>query len=529
VLAESTGIAPVSNRPLVRLRKPQLIGLALILLLAAILRVHGIGIAALTVDELGSMETAAGRGQIHLNLPRDVLLTPPPPVTHLKGGGSIAAVPQLMTADVHPPLYFLLLRIWQDLFGDSDVASRMLSAVTGVAGVALIFDVGRLLGDAGVGLWAALLMALAQPEIIYSREARPYALLAAAALAAADALVRIVKLGPNRRRRLALFTCLVAACLTHYFVLPAIVAMLVYALVRLRGSIRQEVLICFLAAGGAVLVFWGHGLWMQRANFSDPWMYWFRDDLPDHISQTWRRFAALPLRYLAEPSNRSGAAILGGIVLYLLPWLLVRRKPAILLPAMWLLGCAMLITLLDLSRQTNQLAWIKYSLLAGPAVYLIIPMLLNARLKHVLPLAAAIYCAIATPQIYEDARNGAKGDFKTLAADLGNRTKPDDVILFAGAGWGDWYTGTLYMGVERYAKRMPQSVVLLKNIVSPELSNLLQYRRCWLVMSYTSQTPRLFLPNWQARKLNVYPGVAILYELTAPRPINEDKRTLPSG
>ena len=40
---------------------------------------------------------------------------------------------QLVIADVHPPLYYLLLRFWSAAFGQSDVAARIPSAIFGMA------------------------------------------------------------------------------------------------------------------------------------------------------------------------------------------------------------------------------------------------------------------------------------------------------------------------------------------------------------------------------------------------------------
>src|SRR5262249_58601165 len=46
-------------------------------------------------------------------------------------------------ADIHPPGYYLLLKAWYDLTGDSELALRSLSALTGVALVALLYRLRR--------------------------------------------------------------------------------------------------------------------------------------------------------------------------------------------------------------------------------------------------------------------------------------------------------------------------------------------------------------------------------------------------
>jgi Dolichyl-phosphate-mannose-protein mannosyltransferase len=489
------------------------IGVALILIVAAALRIHGIGAESLSIDELGSMETAAGRGQVHLTLPRGVLLSPPPVATSLAGARPVWDVPAMMQSDVHPPSYFIALRLWQDVFGGGDVASRSLSAAAGVIGVLLIFDVGRWLADAGVGLCAALLMAVASPQISIAHDVRPYALAMVLVLAAADVLLRVERVGPRRARRIALTAFLCAAGLTHYFVVPVALAMAVYAIVHLRGLARRQVMISFAAAGALALILWGPQAWAQRSNFTNPWMYWFNAAGTDHISNTLRQAMILPLRYLADPPTTATTAASFSAILFLLPWLLCRRMPSIILPGLWLTACVGLVLVLDLCRSTNQLAWIKYTVLAAPAVYLMLPMLQRRGWPRAgLAAAATLYCLLALPQAY----HYNNSDLRACIAKYERLSQPDDPVIFAGAGWGDWYTGGLYMGLERYATRMPRSVVLLREPASPSLLTELRERSrpCWMILGWTSQAPDVYMPGWQWRIVDSFPSIASLYKLT---------------
>ena len=86
-------------------------------------------------------------------------------------------VPQ---CDPHPPLYFLLLKGWIALFGDSAAALRTPSALFGIASTAVVYAAGREVDRTtgrGIAWVAALLFALAPFQIYFSNEARPYALL----------------------------------------------------------------------------------------------------------------------------------------------------------------------------------------------------------------------------------------------------------------------------------------------------------------------------------------------------------------
>ena len=75
------------------------------------------------------------------------------------------------------PLYYLLLRPWLAVLGDSAVALRSLSLLFGVATVPLMYLLGRDLVDARTGVVSAFLMALSPFWIFYSQEGRMYTLL----------------------------------------------------------------------------------------------------------------------------------------------------------------------------------------------------------------------------------------------------------------------------------------------------------------------------------------------------------------
>ena len=103
---------------------------------------------------------------------------------------SIARLPFLgmlrATADdVHPPLYHAILYGWMRLFGDSEIALRLPSAIMGIANIYLIYRLGTVLWDRLTGMFAAALLAFSSFHIWYSQEARMYALLTLMATACA--------------------------------------------------------------------------------------------------------------------------------------------------------------------------------------------------------------------------------------------------------------------------------------------------------------------------------------------------------
>jgi 4-amino-4-deoxy-L-arabinose transferase-like glycosyltransferase len=161
-----------------------------ILLLAALVRLWGLGVQSLWLDEAFS--------HLFATLPLRV------------------AWQAIIVDAVHPPLYYLLLRPWLALAGGSEFALRFPSAVAGVLSVALVLQAGRRWLGVSAGWWAALLLALNPFHVWYSQEARMYALLGLLALAGLLAFWQA--LHDQRPRVWAVLAGVSAlAYLTHYF------------------------------------------------------------------------------------------------------------------------------------------------------------------------------------------------------------------------------------------------------------------------------------------------------------------------
>lgn len=78
--------------------------------------------------------------------------------------------------DVAPPLYFLMLHAWMNLFGNSVAAFRGFSVLFGVLTVISAGKLGSILFDRKTGLVSAFLTAVHPFQIWYSQEGRMYSL-----------------------------------------------------------------------------------------------------------------------------------------------------------------------------------------------------------------------------------------------------------------------------------------------------------------------------------------------------------------
>lgn len=121
-----------------------------------------------------------------------------------------------LSQDTHPPLYFLLILLSKEIFGESDFAYRFPSVLFGLLLIPLLYQFGLSLAGRKVGLIAALLAVFNPLFIWFSQEARMYTLVILLATAASYALWR--GLTSDRVLRWLLLYILLSALafLTHY-------------------------------------------------------------------------------------------------------------------------------------------------------------------------------------------------------------------------------------------------------------------------------------------------------------------------
>jgi uncharacterized membrane protein len=97
----------------------------------------------------------------------------------IKPGSTVADTVRSLAVDVpqHPPLYFVLTRIWMQAFGGSPTATRSLAAVISLFSLPAIYFLGaELFQSRFVGAIAAVLLALSPFDILFAETSRQYSL-----------------------------------------------------------------------------------------------------------------------------------------------------------------------------------------------------------------------------------------------------------------------------------------------------------------------------------------------------------------
>ncbi|HXX93941.1 MAG TPA: glycosyltransferase family 39 protein, partial [Planctomycetota bacterium] len=183
---------------------------------------------------------------------------------------------RLIHQDAHPPLYFLLLHPWVKVAGDSEILLRLPSALLGVASLPLLYRLGRFLSGPREGLVAMALLAVAPFHVLYSQEARSYALLFYLCLLSLDLLAAVHREPTCRARWIALAAVTAAIVYTEYLGVFFILGELALAAAWSRGD-RPFARRCLAAAGAALVLYlpWvpfayghvtqvGRGFWLPK-------------------------------------------------------------------------------------------------------------------------------------------------------------------------------------------------------------------------------------------------------------------------
>jgi len=139
---------------------------------------------------------------------------------------NFADIAKWTSFDVHPPLFYWLLKIWAAFFGHSDVALRSFSVFCGGLVILLGFLLSRKLFGKKVGYLTLPLLAISPMLLRYGIEMRMYALAVVIVFAQILVLIKAREVDSNSLRKWWVFygVLLAAGMWTHYFTALAVLA-----------------------------------------------------------------------------------------------------------------------------------------------------------------------------------------------------------------------------------------------------------------------------------------------------------------
>lgn len=479
--------------------------LALVLLIAALVRCTGLN-RPMSYDELWHLGLSTGRGSPIGQLEADRVYLDPPRQTSLEGAPPFWKCWTGMDGVLHPPLYVITLRLWRDLFGQSDIAAIWYSAAWSLLAIAMVFATVRLFTDAYVTALISLAVALARTQVYFAQAIRGYEMLIGLGAIAMWLMVRIEIFGSTRRRLMVLALATLPILLTHYFSAGAVAAIVLYGLWRGRPY-RLAFFLSLVAVGAVYAVVWLpfairqlDALWtgdaflkVERVNLFDETILMF----------------GTPFRLIVDATQTThlagvlGAAISGAVIFVLVH----RRYPRALVPALcWTVMSIGLIAFLDIARSTRHGLFIRYLAIATPGVFVLFAALvcvLPEKLRLVAASALVVGAIIVRPpgrEVLFDAPG-----FARISEWLAKETPPDEAILLFRGNARAGYPDDVFIHCSHEPGLFPRPLVKVESPLTREIVRQLP-RRAWLVVPVTD-------PESLGR---TFPGVRVLTSMQIP-------------
>ncbi|MDQ7025284.1 MAG: glycosyltransferase family 39 protein [Anaerolineae bacterium] len=438
-----------------------LIVVTLLLLIAAFVRFHNLGVQSLWYDE----GVAYGHSQRNL----------------------FEMIP-LLRNNVHVPAYFASLSLWEDFVGSTEFGLRSYSVLWSILGVAATYALGKRLFSPIAGMSAAAFVILNTFSIYYAQETRMYAMMATIGALSmwvfAGLWQRLLMPSHNSSNNLwkwgvALAVLNTVGAYTHFSYALVMLAQGALAILALGNLLKQYIggdvpfdvlrrafVIYFLANLATILLF---SPWLVTAisqvsaqpNISDT-VSWI--DM-NRILQGWMSYG---ITYQETLGSMNFVVYFFLIFAFLAPEKSQSRTWwRMLLPIVWvLLSIAVYSTLGLYTRYLRFLlpAQIGFALWMGRGVWMlwqVIPRAaqnpehsLRTRLARQMPKIASFVAVAAfsytlangIPPLYNDA-DYQRDDYRQLAQIIAEESQPDDAIILSAPGlqeiFGYYYDGDL--------------------------------------------------------------------------------------
>jgi mannosyltransferase len=159
----------------------------------------GIGLRTLTLEHklLAGLVVVGAGLRLYMLADKSIWLDEAFSIT-ISQRGLLDVLRMVVRTDTHPPLYYLLLKVWMVL-GEGEARVRLLSTLFSIAAIPVMYKVTQVLyEDRRVGLVGAAILAFSPFQVWYAQETRMYAMLTFLVLASAYFFLRALRYGERK-------------------------------------------------------------------------------------------------------------------------------------------------------------------------------------------------------------------------------------------------------------------------------------------------------------------------------------------
>jgi len=370
-------------------------------------------------------------------------------------GKELAAITQITSIDVHPPLYYYSVHFWMLVAGQTEFSVRFLSLFFALLLVPLTFKLGDLLVDRRVGILASLLTAIGPFQVYFAQEARMYSLMSFFSLLSIYAMFKVAGFGAlgtvdrsgGRRGRFywgALVLSSAGLLYAHYF--GALVLVFQNTAVfctrfkqrsfLLKWCLSQVMVLCLFAPWVPVM------LRTYVTNDEDwrrfiPFLQMFQETMVNLSLGNYR-----DLSFYSVLASGFFIALLVGVIV------LVHRRGArllLLLLGLYLFQPIAITYLVSFNKPVFGAG--RYLIFVAPALYLLVSIGLLALRARWKPVFVAVLASLVLTSGFSLANNYfndayAKDDYRALAKLMESKAAPDDgMVIINGLVFDYYYRG----------------------------------------------------------------------------------------
>lgn len=188
--------------------------------------------------------------------------------------GSISEIVSEASGDIHPPFYYVILKLWTGIFSDSVFSMRMLSAVLGILSLFFIYRISFLLFKDKLQIIFILIMYAVSPlNIFYSQEIRMLNLNLFLTLGSVYFFYKLIEIKSLKYSLIyILFT--VFSLYTHYFALlilftEVMLVLIIFALKKSNTSFLKKYFLSFIAINIFYLPW--YPVFFEQTSKGQPW------------------------------------------------------------------------------------------------------------------------------------------------------------------------------------------------------------------------------------------------------------------
>lgn len=403
----------------------------------------------------------------------------------------------------NPPLYYIILHWWMNLFKISEFSVRFPSAIYGSIAILMIYNIGSEIFDEEVGKISSLLLALSVFHIEYSQEARTYSFTVLLTLLSVYFFIKLLK-KVSFRFLIGYILCSILLMYSHAYGLFIIIAQNVYFIALVLFS-REDGELSFkrwvLIQGILIILFapWVSIFISQAYNHNVQGDFWIKAPCLGSIISSFRefssgsRFLMLVFGMLSLLSLLSYEKIQGDFdrknffkSIQSYSWKIsFFQTDKIFLLSLWLLMPILLPFVI--SKFLQPIYATKYTIVASLAFYLLAAKgISNIKFSYFKSMVISVVVFFSFVQIYNYYTEINKEQWREVANYIETSAKNDDLLLFNSGGAinrvFDYYSKRPCLT----KKKFPEKTRIVDEENIKELEPTVEdYNRVWLILSHS--------------------------------------------